>query len=248
MLKDTLVPSSMVDRQDRVSLVVQGLNVAVPLLESASGTAQTLMAFVHHKQIVWLKVSLDICTYLVGALEVLSGACLIYAVFQINRYVKSSTDSNINKRALLLHASAFGLYLASVIVLDSCYAYYQINQDALSVYLNSEIFWAVASFLSQGFLCAIFWDLGRKRHVEARLQNESYPEIEVLDFDEHAELQARIWNQFMRTPLLSSEGSDNEGILDESYRDNKGIVDAVSIRKFSVQSETDRTVTLESAA
>jgi hypothetical protein len=38
--------------------------------------------------------------------------------------VKTNTESNINKRALLLHAIAFGLYLASVIVLDSFYAYY----------------------------------------------------------------------------------------------------------------------------
>lgn len=45
----------------------------------------------------------------------------------------------------------------------------------------------------------------------------------------------------MRTPMISDAGSDNEGILDESYRDQKVIVAADKIRKFSVQSDTDVT-------
>lgn len=124
VLKDKQIPKEMMRRQDKVSRGVQVLILIVPLLEAASGTAQTLLSFKRNERVKALKVVLDVNTYLVGILEVISGACLMFAVHQINRYLKKNTESNINKRALLLHAIAFGLYLASVIVLDSFYAYY----------------------------------------------------------------------------------------------------------------------------
>lgn len=52
-------------------------------------------------------------------------------------------------------------------------------------------------------LVAIFWDLGKKRTSEAleNLEEEGSDRnstVEVEDFDEEAELQARIWNKFQR--------------------------------------------------
>lgn len=34
--------------------------------------------------------------------------------------------------------------------------------------------------------------------------DEEFPEVAVLEFDEHAETQSRMWNQFMRTPKVNS--------------------------------------------
>jgi len=36
--------------------------------------------------------------------------------------------------------------------------------------------------------------------VEQETQEEDIADVEVAEFDEDAELQARIWNQFMREP------------------------------------------------
>jgi uncharacterized alpha/beta hydrolase family protein len=64
--------------------------------------------------------------------------------------------------------------------------------------MHAEIFWVVTSFVAQLFLCAIFWQLGtvkqEKKTEQSEQSDEAYPEIEVVDFDENAELQARIWN------------------------------------------------------
>jgi hypothetical protein len=49
-------------------------------MEAASGTAQTLVYHNRNIRIKALKVVLDVNTYLVGILEVMSGACLMYAV------------------------------------------------------------------------------------------------------------------------------------------------------------------------
>lgn len=79
---------------------------------------------------------------------------------------------------------------------------------AENAYLYAEIFWAVSSFCSQIILCWIFWSLGRARKKKEELEcnttaspsteSEEFPEIKVEEFDESAELMARIWNQFSR--------------------------------------------------
>ena len=47
--------------------------------------------------------------------------------------------------------------------------------------------------------------------------NEDYPEVAVIEFDEHAELQSRMWNQFMRAPKLV-QSQDTSGSLIVSQR------------------------------
>ena len=80
--------------------MVQVLNILVPLLESSSGTAQTLIYFSNstYTRIKWLKIILDVNTYMVGVLELVSGICLIFAVSIINKYVNSLGNS-INRKA-----------------------------------------------------------------------------------------------------------------------------------------------------
>ncbi len=68
VLKDKPVPTSLVKTQDKISCVVQTLNVAVPFMEAAAGTAQTLFAFGSGHRVKALKWILDINTYMVGLL------------------------------------------------------------------------------------------------------------------------------------------------------------------------------------
>lgn len=200
VVADKQLPTGMVELQQKVLKVVQLLNVLVPFLEASSGTWFTLQVFGGKPSpSILLKGILDVNTYLVGALEIVSGVCLFYAVHQINKFVKESGTS-INKRALITHALSFGLYLVGVIVMDCYYFNYQMKQSvsteseqARIEYMHAEFFWVASSFLAQLFLCAIFWQLGTNRN-RAPADTEEYPEIEVVDFDDHAELQARIWN------------------------------------------------------
>ena len=58
--------------------------------------------------------------------------------------------------------------------------------------------WLISTFVSTIaliLLAMIFWDLASPAEEETR---ESVSSIQVDDFDEEAELQARIWNSFNR--------------------------------------------------
>jgi len=124
VVEEKQIPENMISNQDRVDVIVLVLNVLVPFLEASSGTWYTLQVFGGNPSpSVALKVTLDINTYLVGTLEIVSGLCLFYAVFYINKYV-TDQGSSIDKRALILHATSFGLYLVGVIVMDGYYFNY----------------------------------------------------------------------------------------------------------------------------
>ena len=77
----------------------------------------------------------------------------------------------------------------------------------------------ILSFVSQLCLCWIFWQLSTKytqkprenEQVEART---SEPQIEIEDYDEQSEVQARIWNQFIRKKIV------NEYILKRVNKDD----------------------------
>ena len=56
----------------------------------------------------------------------------------------------------------------------------------------------IISFFAQCLLCVIFWQLGTKVEVDETDGETSYGEVQVEEFDEEAELQARIWNGFTR--------------------------------------------------
>jgi divalent metal cation (Fe/Co/Zn/Cd) transporter len=114
---------------------------------------------------------MTVSTYLVGVLNLFFGACLFFAVHQISKYV-DKLGSGINKKALVLHAVSFGLYMLSVIVVDGFYANYQFKEGqqhqndiyhAQNMFLFSTIFMSVASLFSQLILIAIFWELGTKK-------------------------------------------------------------------------------------
>jgi hypothetical protein len=57
------------------------------------------------------------------------------------------------------------------------------------------------SFIAQLFLCYIFWELGTPVTVEITETEESDDRMSIQDFDDEAELQAKIWNTFNREAL-----------------------------------------------
>ena len=68
-----------------------------------------------------------------------------------------------------------------------------------------------SSFVSQLILCVILWDLGIQNPVplerKSSVTTASTP-LEVANFDDDAEFQARIWMMFVRPQLLESAESE----------------------------------------
>lgn len=99
---------------------------------------------------------------------------------------------------MLMHAGAFGFYVVSEIVYAVCFSVYTQatilqNGTPKDEWLNfGNCQFMLTNFFSELFLAYLFWDLGRKEHVNFELESEG--NLETADFDEDAELQARIWN------------------------------------------------------
>ena len=66
------------------------------------------------------------------------------------------------------------------------------KEEKFNNYLKADITSIGMSFFAQLFLCIIFWQLGNDKKPDD--DNSEFPETEVADFDEHADLMSKIWN------------------------------------------------------
>lgn len=99
----------------------------------------------------------------------------------------------------MLHSSAFGVYLFSEVLSCVSFALYEIKREKFDSFNDvMTLIWFGLSILAQGLLCIIFWELGEAVHVEYQdtAENESIVSLDVQGFDDQAQIQARIWNQF----------------------------------------------------
>jgi hypothetical protein len=102
-----------------------------------------------------------------------------------------------------------------------------LNQTAFNTYSIAMIADLIGQVISEAFLCEIFWRLGTKVENSERARTNSlqvqpenadvqdafdeasnlYEIVETVEYDEDAELQARIWNSLVRT---KKDGFDDD--------------------------------------
>lgn len=105
-----------------------------------------------------------------------------------------------------LHAWAYGLFLFSTVLsFGSFMLYVVLPVKMLLFYVWCNTFMYLVAFVAQLLLCAILWDLGTPVHD----RTESHESLKVEDFDEEAEVQARIWNSFNREQLAKSSTAEH---------------------------------------
>jgi len=68
-------------------------------------------------------------------------------------------------------------------------------------------------------------------------ETSNYNQLIVEDFDEEAEVQARIWNKFMRDPRVYLDSDDQQ---DDVKGDSKSSKGTQNNRKYSVTSQQIR--------
>ena len=94
-----------------------------------------------------------------------SGIYIGYAINQIRKHLTSNENSaDVDVRILAVHATAFGLYMVSIIVNFIFLAYYYLTgstNSTASIY--SDMFCVFSSFIAQVFLCGILWTLSHKK-------------------------------------------------------------------------------------
>lgn len=103
----------------------------------------------------------------------------------------------------MIHAGAFGLFLVSVLLILVATVFDNLYPDSQAANVDMNIallIYFVLAFFSQCCICFVFWQLGEKIEPAKSVRNadNSYPQIILASFDGDAELQARLWNQFVR--------------------------------------------------
>jgi len=137
---------------------------------------------------------------------------LVHNVLKIRNFFKQRGDEEyIDSGMLLRHGSAFTLYLIAAVfdmLTFLVYSIYSENQTVWIIYVVEDDFMTLVSFLSQLLLCSIIFVLGKNlkaKPVEAERaptiadQQELQEVPEAQPWDEEAELQANMWNTFVRT-------------------------------------------------
>lgn len=180
----------------------------------------------------------------VGLLQLVSGIYLMIGVLKIRKLINSGSSSEqINVAQLIQHFLAFSLYLLSVIVEYTFYAIFAFSSNKNpDQYFASVIVTQFFSFISQLCLCWILWHLASKEEamqpasIEAKDRHDSIsshqssPNVQIEDYDESSEVQARIWNQFIR------KGFENEFILkkvDKNVNYTGGMISAALLSSAS---------------
>ena len=101
-------------------------------------------------------------------------------------------------KAIFVHLGAFGLYLLSAVITVAVIALqgFGVIQPNGTVFFIVEHVTLLFSFVSQLLVCVIFVVLSRPDEIV--VEQEASIEIEVQEFDDDAELQTRMWMQFIR--------------------------------------------------
>lgn len=152
---------------------------------------------------------------MIGVLQIVSGIYLVESVLRIRRFmVGVEGDENIDTKMMLLHVSAYMLYLLASISYYGTYTFRRLTgftEFGKQLFLSAKVFYYIANFIALVLLALILIDLGKADENEnERGQGGDDNEIELSeidDFDEEAELQVRIWNGFRRETM----GGDDEG-------------------------------------
>jgi hypothetical protein len=124
------------------------------------------------------------------------GWLLINAVLKIRKYLKEHGENNVNTCMLFWHSVAFGFFMLSWSLTAILFPIGWVVQNRYIWYVTDyvEIFSFFAQDLSLAVLCFILWELGTKEEPDTA--DVEVAIIEVEEFDEEAETQARIWNFF----------------------------------------------------
>ena len=100
-------------------------NLVFPLLEAPILIAYNNQLLIKEKTSTFITYCAYIVPDLVGVFQIVSGILLMLGVYRIHSFFKDiETEVRINTKVLLLHGSAFGLYLLSDVALYTTYNIY----------------------------------------------------------------------------------------------------------------------------
>lgn len=137
--------------------------------------------------------------FLGGLAQIVSGIILVKSVFAVREFfLKKNDEDSMNTRMMALHASAFGLFLIVDVINFGSFLIFVLfpNTVAWPIYQVCATIMIFGSFVAQLLLAKIFWNFGEKESTDS--ETSRLPTVRTAEYDDEAELQARIWNGFHR--------------------------------------------------
>jgi hypothetical protein len=177
------VPKSIVECDKITNWVLLSLNVIPPILFFAGYVGPYFASNYADSFNVMRSVSFLVAMFV----PIVSGIYLFTALYLIKKSV--GNGSQVNIKAMTLHATSFGLYMVSVLLFIFIWLMYlysaYIDDEAYSICLGIT---SICSSLSQAVLCIIFWDLGRKKETTQPRLRQEHPKT-VINEDHDLEKQ-----------------------------------------------------------
>ena len=137
------LPESNLKYDRRLNNTMFLLNIALPLLNKIAALKANLVEGNGHTVSLWLNIFNVVTMFFVLILRLVIGSFLGYAIYSIWKQLKHSDDksADVDIRILVLHASAFGLYMISILANFIVLAYYYLNGEKNSkASIISDIF------------------------------------------------------------------------------------------------------------
>ena len=222
VVKDDVVPEDMVKKNNRLYSVVMAVIIVTFLLQAIINSLLAMCKYESgactDNQNNELGYAFLLMSFIGVLICVLVAVYLFTAVFKIRSFLlkEGIKQERINVKIMLLHTSTFGLFLLSIVAIEITFLPFATSGKQLTtaahIYFVSMAMTCITSFTSQIVLSVILYQLGSyeisKQLAEEIKEEEEYPAIQVVQFDAHADLQARIWNQFMCEGLDDDEDDD----------------------------------------
>jgi hypothetical protein len=148
--------------------------------------------------------------------------------------------------ALCRHATCYSIYLVATLTYFTSYTAWAIaGGDDNRIFLFAQaasIFYWSGSMVSEILLCYIFWDVLSEQvgddqtEADTASDRNSTVAVELEEFDEEAELNAKIWNNFMKK--CKEDDNEVEGPVNRYMLSSNIMSTQASIARFG--KSTDR--------
>ena len=111
------IPERIINADNLLNSILFALNTVIPILFGLSNFGAGYLSQYRKKNIPkWISIADIILSNSVVLLQIISGLFLFFAIFRIKNLITKEDSALVNISAMILHSTAFGLYIVAAIV------------------------------------------------------------------------------------------------------------------------------------
>jgi hypothetical protein len=183
-----------------INKLMMFLNVSLPIAQTLAQLYNNYCYYVLHvEHIGFQDLVIRPLAVAINVLLIISGLVLLYALYEIRRYL-TGTSSALNSCQLLIHAISYGLFTAA-----QAFTFYLNLKPETDLGLPDEIamtFSLISQVLMVYIMITLSTDNGQEDEDE---EEQQYEDIAVETAFDDSDLYASIWNMFARVRVSAND-------------------------------------------